>query len=55
MCGFTKLFLQNVLKVNTQYFVNVLVSSVELPSDFALNVTLWVCTKNHFGPDINFF
>jgi hypothetical protein len=54
-CGFTKLFLQNVLKVNAQYFVSVLVSSVELPSDFALNLTLLVCTKNRFRPEVHFF
>jgi len=53
-CGFTKLFLQNVLKVVAQYLVSVLVSSVGLPSDFALNLTLWVYTKNRFGPDVHF-
>ena len=47
------IFFFNVLKVNAQYFVSVLVSSVELPSDFALNLT-WVCTKNRFGPDVHF-
>ena len=54
-CRFTKLFLQNVLKVNAQYFVSVLVASVELPNDSALNLTLWVCTKNLFGPDVHVF
>jgi len=54
-CGFTKLFSQNVLKVQAQHFIRVLVSSVELPSDFALNLMLWVCTKNRFAPGVHFF
>jgi len=39
-CGFTKLFMQNIIKVHAQYFVSVLVLSVELPSDSTLNLTL---------------